>query len=497
MQNQEPVVVIGAGLGGMAAAIHLALHKIPVIILEKNARVGGKMMEIAQDGFRWDIGPSVITMRDVLEDLFAAAGRRLQDQVQLIPVEPLTRYFFADGKRLDLSRDLSKTAAAIAALEPRDVEGYLSFLAYAARQFRLTAPVYTYGPTPRLGSLRKIGLAELPQVDAFRDMHTAQQEFVRSPYLRQILARFATYVGASPYKAPALLNQIAHVELTGGVWYPRGGVYSLAQAIERLAVDLGVKIRTNTAVSQVVIVEGEARGVLLEDGTPIEAGAVISNVDALTTYTRLLPQKPPYTWELEKFTQLPLSTSAFILLLGVKAKHPDLAHHNIFFSANYEAEFTQIFDQHIPPTEPTIYVAITSKADMQHAPIGCENWFVMVNTPPHGPKYDWRASAISYRQRVLDLLAQRGYDLAGKIVTERMFTPLDLEAQNGAYRGALYGISFNERMAPFRRPPPQPKKPEGLFFTGGTTHPGGGVPLVVLSGRHTAGLVMDYFAAQK
>jgi phytoene desaturase len=491
------VIVIGAGIGGLSAAIRLAAAGRRVLVLERNSSVGGKMAEWTDGGFRWDTGPSVVTMRPVLEELFAAAGRRLDAYLDLLPVEPLTRYFYPDGIRLDLSRGLSRTLEQIAALDPRDVDGYLSFLAYAARLNRLTSPVFTFGPPPSLASLAKISLPDAAAVGltSLQSMDAAIRARVRSPYLRQLLGRFATYVGSSPYQASAVLSVIAHVELNEGVWYPRGGVYAIARALEKLAEELGVEVRTNAEIlsisySQYNRKQFKATGVTLKDSKKLTAETVIANVDVATVYERLLPPETHFRRRLKRLEKMPPSCSGFVLLLGVEGQHPELAHHNIFFSSDYPREFRQIFRDGLPPDDPTIYVAVTSKTDLAHAPPGCENWFVLVNAPAADGRYDWAARKEEYAGLVLRRLAERGFDLRGRLRVRRVAAPPDLEQMNGARRGALYGVSFNDRLAPFKRPGNRCPEVDGLYFVGGTTHPGGGVPMVILSGKAAAEMIL-------
>jgi len=485
--RMKPIVVIGAGVGGLSTAIRLAAAGQKVLILEKNERVGGKMVQVQADGYTWDTGPSVITMPHVFEALFAAAGRRLEEYVTLEPVEPLTRYFYPDGVVIDASSDPAKMAAQIDQLAPQDVEGYRRFLAYAARLHSITGPVFIYDRPPDWRSFLRVPFGDWFKADGLRTMDKAIASYVQSPHLRQLLGRFATYVGASPYQAPATLNVIAHVELNGGVFYPRGGVYRLARAFERLANELGVTIQTGAEVSAIDLVDGRVRGVSLAGGGHIAARTVISNVDVTTTYDRLLPG-------VEARAPREPSCSGFVLLLGIKKEHPELAHHNIFFSSDYPAEFEAIFGQGQPALDPTIYVAITGKTDAQHAPPGSENWFVLVNAPAIGSAFDWRQEANHYRDLILDRLAERGYELRDAIQSELVLTPLDLAQGSGAWRGALYGASSNDRLAAFRRPHNRSKDVPGLYFVGGTTHPGGGVPMVTLSGKVTAELVLEDLA---
>ncbi|MBL8155154.1 MAG: phytoene desaturase [Anaerolineae bacterium] len=486
----DPILIIGAGIGGLSAAIHLAAAGKRVLILEQNTAVGGKMSEWTAQGFRWDTGPSVITMRHVFEELFSAAGKRLEDYLTLLPVEPLTRYFFPDGTLLDFTRDLPALLRQIEQIDARDVEGFLNYLSYVARLHRITGPVFIYDEPPRPGSLLRVHPRDMLHVDAWRSMDRAIRSFVHSPQLRQLLGRFATYVGASPYRAPATLNVIAHVELNGGVWYPQGGIYAIARAMERLALELGVEIRTGTWIDQILVKDNRAAGVVLADGRTISGEAVIANVDVATVYEHLLPRTAQTEKRLRKLSRIEPSCSGFILMLGVEGQHPQLAHHNIFFSRDYPGEFRDIFERQRPPDDPTIYVAITSKADPDHAPAGHENWFVLVNAPACTPDFDWREAQQSYREVVLDRLREYGLDIRRSIRVERILTPADLETMTGARRGALYGSSSNNPLAAFLRPHNQDPLIRNLYYAGGTTHPGGGVPMVTLSGKLAARLIL-------
>jgi len=446
----NPTVVIGAGIGGLSAAIRLAAAGQQVVVLEQNAQVGGKMSQVTAAGFRWDTGPSVITMRHVFEELFAGAGRSLQEYLTLQPIEPLTRYVYPDGTQLDVTKDWPALAK--------------SFL--------------------------RVSPLAMTKIDPWFTLDQSIRRFVRSPHLRQLLGRFATYVGASPYAAPATLGVIAHVELTGGVWYPRGGIYAIAVAMQRLAEELGVEIRTGQRVQQITVKGGRATGVTLADGTALAAQAVVANVDVTTVYEQLLPPGPVTRRMQQKLAAIEPSCSGYVLLLGIEGQHPTLAHHNIFFAPDYRREFEDIFRRGIPPRDPTIYVAITSKSDPDHAPPGCENWFVLVNAPPLGSSFDWKREEAAYRQHVLATLAGFGYVLHDRIRHLTVLTPVDLAQRTGAWRGALYGLSSNQMWNAFRRPHNRAPQVRGLYFVGGTTHPGGGVPMVTLSGKVAAEMVL-------
>lgn len=526
------ILIIGAGIGGLSTAIRLAAAGQRVTIYEKNRQVGGKMGQIMADGYRWDTGPSVVTMRHVFEELFATAGRRLEDYLTLEPVEPLTRYFYPDGTRLDASCDLAKMQAQISQFAPDDAAGYARYLAYAAQIHRITGPVFIYDRPPTWRSFLRVPLPDWFKIDGLRTMDKGIGRFVQSAKMRQLLGRFATYVGGSPYLAPATLNVIAHVELTDGVWYPRGGIYTIAEAMAKLARELGVTIHTSCGVREIGVENGRFSHLILENGEIVRGTAVVSNLDVTTTQQHLLrnffnpkthailnyrrsglgnwltqlisPKKTapsenqiPNSQFPTHNSQIDSSCSGFILLLGINKKFPQLAHHNILFSADYPAEFQAIFEAGKPADEPTIYIAITSKTDPDHAPAGSENWFVLVNAPPlaNGPSlrdgYDWQANQQQYRDLVLQKIANFGFDVRSHIVTEQIMTPIDLAEGSGAWRGALYGTSPNSPWAAFKRPHNRSKNIPGLYFVGGTTHPGGGVPMVTLSGKVAAELVLE------
>ncbi len=486
------IAVIGAGMGGMAAAIRLAAAGHQVEIFEKNERVGGKLNLLEEGGFRWDTGPSLITMPFVYHDLFAAAGKRLEDYVELVPIEPICRYFYPDAKRtiFDASDSVAKMTAEIEQLEPRDVEAYFRFMAYSRRLYHLTAEVFLFRGLNAARDLLRMNPRAMFKIDPFRTVHQAVAASFKDPRLVQLFDRYATYNGSSPYLAPATLNIIPYVELGMGGWYVHGGLYALARAYQKLAQELGVIIHTGLewAVEQIVMNGKRVRAVRLKSGLEVEANIVVANTDAAYTYSQLLPDKVRQP----RLNQLEPSCSGFILFLGLDRQYSKLAHHNILFSRDYKKEFADIFERKTPPQDPTIYICWTGKTDPQHAPPGKSNLFVLVNAPYLSENFDWEVPGAiqNYRDLIVRRMEEAGLKgLHNSIEVERIMTPLDLSRLYNAERGAIYGLSSNNRFSAFLRPPNRARGVRGLYFVGGSTHPGGGVPLVTLSARIVADLI--------
>jgi phytoene desaturase len=485
---EQPIIVVGGGLGGLAAAIHLAARGRRVVVLEKNERVGGKLNLIAEAGYTFDTGPSLLTMPWVLEALFAAAGQRLADELTLVPVEPTCRYRWPDGTGFDAWQSLPLLTQAIARLEPRDVAGFFRFMAYAGRIYEAVAGPFLLNPFDGLRDLLTPALLrDAPKIDPFRTVDQAVRAFFHSPYLRQVFNRYATYNGSSPYRAPATFNLIAFVEFVEGGWYIKGGMYELARALERVADRLGVEIRTNSPVAQIVVRDGVARRVRLGDGADLAAAAVVVNADPRYAYAALLPTEQATATRLAR---LEPSCSGVILLLGIDRTYP-LAHHNIFFSTDYAGEFAAIFGKRVPAADPTIYVCASCLSDPQHAPPGHMNLFVLVNAPARSPRVAWEREGGGYRDLIIRKLERMGLaDIDPHIVYERLITPDDLEQRYNAADGAIYGLASNRPWTAFLRPPLRARGTRRLYFVGGGTHPGGGIPLVLLSGRAVAERVL-------
>jgi phytoene desaturase len=464
-----------------------------VTLLEKNALPGGKLNLLEADGFRFDTGPSLITMPGVLASTFKAAGRRMQDYLTIEPLDPICRYNWPDGSRLDISPNLPRLAQAVGAFSPGDLTGLFNFLAHGRVLFERAGPIFLLRGRPRVRDLFSRRGLDAARIDAQVSLDRVVRRYFRDSRLVQLFDRYATYNGSSPYEAPGTLAMIQYIELAGGGWYIKGGIYRLVEALMEVACELGVDFRPDCEVAEIVVDDCGARsgaratGVRLRDGSVVMADHVIVNADPMHAYTSLLPSTYRDKALVRHMERLEPSSSAFVLLLGVRGNYPQLAHHNIFFSRDYRAEFEAIFRRREPAPKPTIYVANTSRTDPTQAPPGCMSLFVMVNAPALTLDAKWDAWKEPYRDRVIARLEEGGLsDLRERIIFEQAITPQDLQDKYNAWRGSIYGLSSNSRQTAFLRPPNRAPGVDNLSFVGGSVHPGGGIPLVLLSARLVA-----------
>ena len=507
MENKR-VAVIGGGLGALSGAIRLAQLGFSVQLFEKNPKIGGKVNEVVLEDYRFDTGASLLTMPFVIDELFDFAGFKRSDYLDFVPIDPICRYFFPDGSMMDASADKSKMETAIAQLSPNDVKAYKRFLKYAERIHNLTAEIFMFTPIHEFRKLMRPRyfrtLFRLHQIDPFRTVHQSVSRFFSDPRLVQLFDRYATYNGSDPFQAPATLNIIPYIEYGLGGYYIKGGIYRLVDALEAVARERGVQIRTSAEVERICCVDKRVNGVQV-NGETVDADYVLCGADAVVAYHELILTKNAtpasmlkarvlgqgHQHQREKVNQLEPSLSGMVFLWGLKGKHAKLAHHNIIFSSDYNTEFRQIFKHQQVPDEPTIYIAITSKADAAHAPVDGENWFVLLNMPYLAPGQQWEKEKVRMRAVVLDRLKQLGFDIADRIEVEQIYTPEDFAELYASNRGSIYGVSSNSKTTAFKRLPNRSRLLKGLYFAGGSVHPGGGIPLVMLSGKMAATLIAE------
>jgi phytoene desaturase len=471
------VVVIGAGVGGLAAAVRLAAAGHRVVVHERAPQAGGKLGRYARDGFRFDTGPSLFTLPQVFADLDLGLTPE--------PLDPVVRHVFPDGSVLDSSSSHEEFLARItAAFGPDAAADWHRFWRRATRIWTASWRSVLQEPvTPASLAALSWRVGDLLAIAPGRSLRALGRRYLRDPRLRMLLDRYATYTGADPRRAPAALAAIPYAELAFGGWYLPGGLGTLADALLARCRALGVEVVLDSAVDRIETESAAVRGVRLASGAVVAADVVVSNVDALTVYRDLLPTPSRLAGLSDR------SLAGFVLLLGVRGETPSLAHHTVFFPHHYDAEFDAVFGDPSrgvrarPPDDPAVFV--TRAADPSVRPPGDEAWFVLVNVPPHGTGWsgvDWRRPGLAeaYRDHVLAVLAARGLDVRHRLRFAEVRTPADLADATAAPGGAIYGTAGGLVRPPNRGPV------DGLYLVGGSTHPGGGLPMVTLSAQIVA-----------
>ena len=480
------VVIVGAGVGGLGAGVRLAAAGCDVLVLEAAAQVGGKLGIARSEGHTFDTGPSLLTMPFTLEETLATAGVTLSDRLDVRRVDPLCQYHWDDGTALATHADPDATAAAFEALEHGAGQAWHSLLAQGKRTWDLSLPLFLSAAISGPIELARRSGRPIDPRDILA--HTTLERYgarhFRDPRLRQLLDRYATYSGSDPARAPATLSVIAYTESAYGAWHPIGGMHRIAQVLSDVIREQGGEVRCSTPVARIVTEHGRAVGVETAAGEVFPADAVIANCDAADLYDGLVSAPK----QAAQIAAAPASLSGFVLMLGVAGRTPGLAHHNIWFPRDYRAEFADIFDDPQPPNTPTIYLCNPAATDPSCAPDGDESWFVLVNAPRNGP-VDWDAEGERYQERILDRLDALGLQARERARTIIRRTPADLERLTGAPGGAIYGTASMGPRAAFLRPRNASPAFERLYLASGSAHPGGGLPLVLLSGKIAADLI--------
>ncbi|MDX1907367.1 MAG: 1-hydroxycarotenoid 3,4-desaturase CrtD [Bacteroidia bacterium] len=480
--SATPAIVIGAGIGGLASAIRLRVKGYPVGVYETQAGPGGKLTEVRTAGYRFDMGPSLFTLPEQVDELFELAGKNPRDYFSYTTLPVITRYFYPDGTRLDAWQDPEAFAQEVEA-RTGEPAAHVSALLHKSRElYEITRHVFLERSLHRLDTYTRLdtlrSMLQVHKLDAFRSMHRANIARFRDPRVVQLFDRYATYNGSDPYQAPATLSIIPHLEHNLGAYYPQGGMYSITRALHRLAEELGVVFHFDTPVSEIVVRDGTAVGIRVGDAL-IPAAHIVSNADIVPTYRRLLPGLPAP----EAILSQPRSSSALIFYWGMDRQWPETEVHNIFFSADYQAEFAHIWQSQTLWHDPTVYLYVSARVEPGDAPAGCDNFFVMINTPCDQGQ-DWDRLIAEARTHILRKLeAMLGTPVAPHIRTEQILEPRTIATRTSSWQGALYGNSSNNAFAAFMRHPNTTSRIKGLYFAGGSVHPGGGIPLCLLSAR--------------
>jgi phytoene desaturase len=489
--GSKTVGVIGGGLAGLAAACTAASRGHEVVLFEANPWLGGKAAVLEEGGFRFDMGPTILTLPTVLRRIFAESGRRLEDHLDLVPLDPQWRCFFEDKSILDLCADVQQMKSTLErfSTEPADAGRYEEFIARSRRLHDISDRFFFWRSLGGIGDMMQVkssfNISTLRDVMAMgmgRSVAQLVRSYVRDGRVAQMIDHFTQYVGSCPDSSPAVLCGIAHMQTHEGVWYPMGGIRAIPEALIKLAGELGVRLMTDAKVTRIDHDGGRVTGVTLADGRTIELGAVISNMDAVRTYRELTGGALADRFERQRSYEP--ACSGVVLYLGLKERYPQLLHHNFVFSRDPHEEFEAIYAKGEPAPDPTAYIAAPAITDPAVAPPGGEALYVLVHTPYLRERHVWSAMLPAYRQTILDKLKRTAgmEDIEDRIVFERTLTPQDIHDRYRVLNGAIYGLASHGKYIGAFKPANRRKDLTGLYLAGGAAHPGPGVPMVLMSG---------------
>ena len=481
-------IIIGSGVGGLATSIHLAKAGFEVIVIEKNDFVGGKVNSKSIGKYRFDMGPSVFTSPELVDELIALSPKLVSfDYVKL---EESCRYFFSDGQQINLPAQVDGLVDALSKEFAEDHKTLRRELKKRAKNYQAAYPVFITVSLHRwkewLNKHLIAAIIRIPKFGLLRSMASVNRQKFKHPHTQQIFNRFATYNGSSPYKSPGMLNIISHLELNIGPFMPKGGIVSVSQSLYQAAINLGVTFHLNETAIKIEHDQKKV-GAVQTTKSRYDADIIVSNMDVHFTYEKLLDNfKAPKTILLQE-----KSSSAIVFYWGVNKEFPSLGIHNIFFAENYEEEFKDIFDRKTLSQDPTIYVHISSKQEKTDAPEACENWFVMVNSPIDVGQ-NWEEAVSTLRKHLIKRLSYTlKEDIESLIEVEDVMHPQIIESRYFGKQGSIYGNSSNSASSAFYRHPNFSKSLKGLYFSGVTVHPGGGIPLALNSAKIVARLVAE------
>lgn len=486
--NKLKIAVIGSGIGGLSAAVRLQSQGHAVTVYEATDHIGGKIAEVKRGGYRFDAGPSLFTMPEYMMELIRVAGKNPEDYFTYRPVGESCRYFYPDGTDLIAWEDKEKLANECAEKLKIDPKIVVDFLDHSKELYDITAHLFLDKSLHKISTYLSWdtfqSFLQIHKLDLGKSMNRVNEKRLKHPKLVQLFNRFATYNGSNPYVAPGILNIIPHLEFNIGTFFADGGMINVARSAAKVAADIGVEFKTNAPVESIVTDKKTVTGITVNNRfEPFDR--VVSNIDIVPTYRNLMPDvpAPKKTMEQER------SSSAIIFYWGIRKNFKQLGLQNIFFSEDYAREFEYMFEKQDISDDVTVYVHISSVLEPADAPEGCMNWFVMVNAPPNTGQ-NWDEIIARTRKNVLRKLSHDlGENIESLIEQEDILDPRKIEARTASYQGSLYGASSNGLFASFIRHPNFSQKIKGLYFCGGSVHPGGGIPLCLLSGKIVADLL--------
>jgi phytoene desaturase len=484
-------VVIGSGLGGLAAAIRLQTRGVQVHLLEARDQLGGRAYVYRQDGFTFDGGPTVITAPFLIQEIFAQAGRSMEHYLKIVPVNPFYRILFHDGRSFEYSGDERETERRVREFSPGDLDGYRRMIRHTRAIFEKGFLELADRPFLRFSDMLRIA-PDLIRLGSYRTVYGFVAQYVKDPALRRVFSFHPLLVGGNPFQTTSIYALIHHLEKQWGVHYIAGGTGALVEALGRLFKELGGYVRLQSPVGRILVENGTAWGVETTRGERFEADAVVSNADVANTYRQLLPSAVRAKYTDGRLAKMRYSVSLFVIYFGTRRQYPDVAHHTILLSDRYRELLDDIFRRKRMGEEFSVYLHRPTATDRSVAPDGHECFYALVPVPNQLSGIDWTTAAAPFRNRVVEFLERTCLPgLSQSIVTERLLTPLDFETTLRSYRGSAFSFEPVFRQSAWFRPHNESEDVRRLFFVGAGTHPGAGIPGVLCSAKIAEKLVCD------
>jgi phytoene desaturase len=488
----KKIVVIGSGFGGLAVAIRLQSRGYEVTIMEKNQMVGGHAYQFKKNGYTFDMGPSLVTAPDIIQKVFQVAGKKMENYLDLIALDPFYRIYFHDGSFLDYTGDSERMKAQMRQFNSHDAENYDRFIEKTALLYQA---VITDGLGSRPFSDWGTMLNFLPQalkLNALVSAYTFAKKYFKDPRHRFAFSFHPLFIGGSPFRAPAVYQMIPYLEKKGGVWFTRGGMYSLVQAFEKVFKEIGGKILVGTEVQKIKVSRQKVEGVIAKDQF-YPAEVVISNADFAHTYGTLIDSEHRKKWKNWRLNLVAYSMSAYLLYLGVKKSYPKLLHHTLILSQRYKELVRDIFDRKILPDDFSMYLHVPTRTDPSMAPPGCESMYILIPVANLKGKIDWNTMNKPFTEKVIQFL-EKDFGLENlqkNIAVMETFTPLDFKKSRNNHLGSAWGVEPRLTQTAVFRPHNKSEDIEGLYLVGASTHPGAGVPGVLLTAETTENVIVN------
>jgi phytoene desaturase len=486
------VAIIGSGFGGLSLGIRLLAKGFKVSIFEKNEKVGGHAYQLVKNGYVFDMGPSLITAPDIVRDVFESAGRKMEDYINLIPLNPYYRIYFSDGSYIDYTGNSNSMKEQMAKFNPSDALNYDKFMEVSKKMYHIVIDEGLGAVPFDKWSLMLKFIPRAIGLNAIFSSYNFAKKYFKDFRHRFVFSFHPLFIGGNPFRAPAIYQMIPYLEKEGGVWFTKGGMYSLVRAFEKLFLELGGEIYTSCEVESIQVENGRVKGVIANENF-YPADIVVSNADFKHTYGKLLKNAKRNKWNDKRLEKVKYGMSCFLIYLGVKRKYPKLLHHTIIVSKRYKELVEDIFERHILPDDFSMYLHAPTRTDESMAPPGCESVYILVPVPNLKANVDWESYSYIYAKKILDYL-ERDFgleDLQNSIEVMEIFTPLNFYKRRNNILGAPWGVEPRLNQTAIFRPHNRSEDIKGLYLVGANTHPGAGIPGVLLSAKATERAILE------